>query len=213
MPKAPEKRLWIVRRSSIHHRGVFATCDIPKDTPIIEYVGEKITKAESTRRGLALEERAKKTGEAAVYIFTLNKKYDLDGATEANPARLINHSCDPNCESFIIRGHIWIYSLRDISAGEELSFNYGFDLETWEDHPCRCGHPQCVGYILDQQYWPELKRILKKREKERIAREARISQLEARAEVLKKQLEAMKPDKPSLKKTTGKKVVSRSRKT
>jgi SET domain-containing protein len=95
--------------------------------------------------------------------------------------------------------------LRDISAGEELSFNYGFDLETWEDHPCRCGHPQCVGYIIDQQYWPELKRILKKREAERIAREAKISRLEARAEVLKKQLEAMSPKKSVGKKKTGKK--------
>ncbi|MCX6853716.1 MAG: SET domain-containing protein-lysine N-methyltransferase [Verrucomicrobia bacterium] len=192
MPKAQDKPLWIVRRSSIHQRGVFAACDIPKDRPIIEYVGEKITKKESTRRGLALEEKAKKTGGAAVYIFTLNARYDLDGATAANPARLINHSCDPNCESFIIRGHIWIYSLREIKAGEELSFNYGFDLETWEDHPCRCGEPCCVGYILDKQYWPKLRGILKARAK----RQGKIKELENKLSDLKKTLTPKAPKKP-----------------
>lgn len=191
MPTASEKPLWIVRRSSIHQRGVFAAREIPKDRPIIEYVGEKITKAESTRRGLALEEKAKKTGGAAVYIFTLNKRYDLDGATAANPARLINHSCNPNCESFIIRGHIWIYSLRDIKAGEELSFNYGFDLETWEDHPCRCGEPCCVGYILDKQYWPKLRRILKTK----TARQQKITALESKLADLEKELAPKSPAK------------------
>jgi uncharacterized protein len=188
MPKVQDKPQWIVRRSSIHQRGVFAACDIPKDKPIIEYVGEKITKAESNRRGLALEEKAKKTGGAAVYIFTLNKRHDLDGATAANPARLINHSCNPNCESFIIRGHIWIYSLRDIKAGEELSFNYGFDLDTWEDHPCRCGEESCIGYILDKQYWPKLRRILKTR----AARQEKIAALEKRVTALKKELRPRK---------------------
>ena len=141
MPKAPTKRYWTVRSSSIHNRGIFAKHDIPYDSPIIEYVGEKITKAESRRRGDALMEKSKKTGCAAVYVFTLNKRYDIDGGKGRNPARYINHSCDPNCEAYIIRGRIWIYSLREIKAGEELTYNYGFDADTWDDHPCRCGSP------------------------------------------------------------------------
>src|SRR5262245_152678 len=104
MPKTSETPLWIVRRSSIHQRGVFARQDIPKHAAIIEYIGEKITKAESDRRGRALMDKAGKTGCAAVYIFTLNQKQDLDGDKSWNPARLINHSCDPNSESFISRG-------------------------------------------------------------------------------------------------------------
>jgi uncharacterized protein len=151
-----------VRQSSIHNSGVFATADIPPDTKIVEYIGERITKKESERRGLELIEKAKQTGEAAVYIFTLNSRYDLDGAKENNPARYINHSCDPNCEAFIEKGRVWIYSKRAIQAGEELGYNYGFELDTWEDHPCRCGTDRCMGYIVDEAHWPALKRKLKR---------------------------------------------------
>ncbi|MBE7496181.1 MAG: SET domain-containing protein-lysine N-methyltransferase [Verrucomicrobiaceae bacterium] len=164
MPQTPSKRLWTVKRSSIHNRGIFAKHDIPKDTPVIEYIGEKITKAESRRRGDALIAKSKKTGGAAVYIFTLNQRYDIDGAKGRNPARYINHSCDPNCEAYIIRGRIWIYSLREIAAGEELTYNYGFDADTWDEHPCRCGSERCIGYIVEEKQWPKLLRIFEKME-------------------------------------------------
>jgi len=166
MPQAPSKRYWTVRSSSIHNRGIFARTDIPKDSPIIEYVGEKITKAESQRRGDALINRAKKSGGAAVYIFTLNSRHDLDGGKGRNPARYINHSCAPNCEAYIIRGRIWIYSLRDIKAGDELTYNYGFDVDTWDEHPCRCGTQRCVGYIVDEAQWPQLLKKMQKLEKD-----------------------------------------------
>lgn len=166
MPQAPTKRYWTVRSSSIHNRGIFARCDIPYDQPIIEYLGEKITKAESTRRGEALVERAKKTGGAAVYVFTLNQRYDIDGAKGHNPARYLNHSCAPNCEAYIIRGRIWIYSLREIKGGEELTYNYGFDVDTWEDHPCRCGTDRCVGFIVEEKQWPKLLRKMEKLERD-----------------------------------------------
>jgi len=204
MSESSSQRWWIVRRSSIHQRGIFARRDIPKETPVIEYIGEKITKAESERRGQALIAKAEKTGGAAVYIFTLNKRQDLDGAKPWNTARLINHSCDPNCESFVMRGKVWIYSKRDIQAGEELTFNYGFGLETWEDHPCRCGAARCIGYILDEQFWPALRRTLKAR----AARKQKLADLAKRAKALKKELRDTAA-KPAPKKKTSK----RSRRT
>lgn len=166
MPKTTPPRYWSIRSSSIHNRGVFAHRDIPLDTPVIEYTGEKITKAESKRRGEVLIDKAKKTGGAAVYVFTLNQKYDIDGAKGRNPARYINHSCDPNCEAFIIRGRIWIYSLRVIKAGEELTYNYGFDVDTWDEHPCRCGSENCVGFIVEKKQWPKLLQKMLKLEKD-----------------------------------------------
>jgi uncharacterized protein len=187
MPAASPQPLWIVRRSSIHHQGLFARSDIPPDTPVIEYVGEKITKAESERRGLALLEKSRQDGGAAVYIFTLNSRYDLDGGTTGNAARLINHSCDPNCEAFIERGRVWIYSKRAITKGDELTYNYGFDLDTWEDHPCRCGTGRCIGYIVDEEHWPKLRRILKKRE----TTAQKLADLEARAAELQRQLDEL----------------------
>ena len=160
MPETKETPWYIVRRSDIHNKGIFARRDIPDDTRIIEYVGERITKAESQRRADRLIEKSKKTGCAAVYIFELNKRTDIDGAMTWNPARLINHSCDPNCEAYIIRGKVWIYSLRKIARGEELTYNYGFDLEHWTEHPCLCGSDNCVGFIADKKHWKKLRTIL-----------------------------------------------------
>ncbi len=152
-----------VRESGIHGRGLFARKKIPAETYIIEYVGEKIDKDTANERGWAQMDHAKETGDAAVYIFTLDDKWDIDGNVPENAARLINHSCDPNCEAFIDEDSIWIAALRDIKKNEELFFNYGFDLENYKEHPCGCGSRKCVGYIAGEEYWPELLKKLKKK--------------------------------------------------
>ena len=144
------------RSSEIHGTGVYAVKEIPTGKRIIEYLGERIDKEESERRATAQMELAEKTGDAAVYIFTLNKKWDLDGNVPWNTARLLNHSCDPNCEAWIEEKQIFLYSLRDIEEGEELTFDYGFDIENYKDHPCLCGSDNCVGYIVGRDYWDEL---------------------------------------------------------
>lgn len=208
MPQAPTKRYWTVRSSSIHNRGIFARCDIPNDAPIIEYIGEKITKAESSRRGEALVEKSKKTGGAAVYVFTLNQRYDIDGAKGKNPARYINHSCAPNCEAYIIRGRIWIYSLREIKAGEELTYNYGFDVDTWDEHPCRCGTDRCVGFIVEEKQWPKLLKRMEKAEQD--IKKKRLKLAEAKnATVPAKKTSAKKT---SVKKTSAKKPLTKKKK-
>lgn len=148
----------IVRNSKIHGSGVFAKKDIPADTRIIEYVGEKITKKESERRAeIVLHASKNDRTKGAVYIFTLNKRYDIDGNVDYNTARFINHSCSPNCEAHLIHGHIWIVSLKDIKKGEEIAYNYGYGIDDYEDHPCCCGSRDCVGYILSEEHWPKLK--------------------------------------------------------
>ena len=158
---------WVKRfRSPIHNNGLFAAKTIPEGTQVIEYVGEKITKKESYRRAVERVDLAQRTGAAAVFIFELSSKHDVDGSVRWNPARMINHSCEPNCETKIIKGHIWIVALREIEPGEELSYDYGYDIEHWEEHPCRCGHPSCVGYIVRQDQRKKLKRLLKKQRKQ-----------------------------------------------
>lgn len=162
--KATTSKYILKRKSPIHGYGIFAKMDIPAGTRIIEYVGEKISKAEAERRGPALIEYAQNHHElGAVYLFVLNKKYDVDGHVSYNTAKYINHSCDPNCETDIIRGHIWVIAKRDIKKGEELFYNYGYDLDTYEDHPCRCNTNRCVSYIVDEDHWPKLRKLLKKK--------------------------------------------------
>ena len=136
------------RRSTIDRLGGFARTHIPAGARVIEYVGEKITKAESLRRCEANNE----------YIFSLDDEHDLDGNVPSNPARLLNHSCAPNCEAELDAGRIWIIALRDIQAGEELTFNYGYDLENYHEHPCRCGVAECVGYIVAEEFFDSVRR-------------------------------------------------------
>lgn len=137
-----------VRGSKIHGRGMFASKEIPRGTRIIEYTGERITKAEGWRRELKRQARAERGGDGCIYIFELNTKTDIDGSVLWNTARYINHSCDPNCESQITRGRVWIVSLRKIKPGEELTYDYYYDYDHYHEHPCRCGAEDCAGFIV-----------------------------------------------------------------
>jgi len=131
------------KSSPIHGTGGFAKSSIRNGTRIIEYIGERISKAESMRRCEANN----------AYIFSLNEEQDLDGDVEWNPARFLNHSCAPNCEAEKDEDQIWIIATRDIQSGEEITFNYGYDLEEYKDFPCHCGSPQCVGYMVAEEFF------------------------------------------------------------
>jgi SET domain-containing protein len=136
-------------RSGVHGHGLFARDLIPQGERVIEYVGERITKAEAVRREDRRLARLAAGGDGCVYVFELNQRHDLDGDVTWNPARRINHSCAPNCEAQRGRGRIWIVARRDIAPGEELTYDYGFDFAEWREHPCRCGAAQCAGYIVN----------------------------------------------------------------
>lgn len=159
--------LWELRGSSIHQQGMFARKAIPAGAKIIEYLGERVPKEISNERALAWEASARKKGEGMVYVFDLNDAYDLDGNIPDNPAKYINHSCDENCEAVNEEDRIFIYSLADIGKGEELSFDYGYGLEHFLDHPCHCGAKGCVGYIVAKPERPKLKRLLAARAQRR----------------------------------------------
>ena len=151
-----------VRRSALHGRGVYAIRQIPKGVKVIEYVGKRVSVKDSDAIAEKQMQRAGKSGTGHVYLFTLNRKFDLDGNVPWNRARLINHSCDPNCEVQILQGRIWILSKRAIHAGEELTYDYGFNMDSWQDHICRCGTAKCLGYIVSASRRGALARVLSK---------------------------------------------------
>lgn len=132
----------VIHPSPIQGMGGFARRPLARGMHVIEYVGRKIPKAES----LIECERNNE------YVFALDDQHDLDGNVDWNPARFLNHSCSPNCEAELIGGHIWITTLRDIAEGEELTFDYGYDLVDYKDHPCHCGAPNCYGYIVSAEF-------------------------------------------------------------
>ena len=142
-----ETELIQFRHSRIHGTGGYARQAIPAGTRVIEYLGERITKAESLIQCEADN----------VYIFDIGDEFDLNGNVDWNPARFLNHGCAPNCEAELDEGRIWIVALRDIAAGEELTFNYGYGLEDHREHPCRCGATTCVGFIVAEEFFDQLR--------------------------------------------------------
>ena len=158
--------MWKEKKSKIHGIGIVASEVIKKNTKIIEYIGEKITKSEGNKRSAErIKKYLYKKNEGSVYIFELNKKYDLDGTPLYNKARYINHSCDPNCEVDIINNQIWIIAIKNIKKDNELSYDYGypFDEDDYTDHVCKCGSRKCIGYILARDDWIKYKKFLQKK--------------------------------------------------
>jgi SET domain-containing protein len=141
--EAAATELVLFKGSPIHGTGGFAKTAIRKGTRVIEYLGERISKSESLRR----------CEQNNAFIFRLSDEQDLDGNVAWNPARFINHSCAPNCEAEMVEGRIWVIATRDIGAGEEITFNYGYDLEDYKDYPCCCGSPNCVGYVVAEVFF------------------------------------------------------------
>jgi len=143
--------LYVVRRSPIHGRGVFAARYIRKGTKIVEYTGERISNREADKR--YDDSRMKRHH---TFLFTLDKKTVVDGAISAGggDASYINHSCDPNCEAIITGKKIFIHAKRGIPSGSELAYDYQYertgenDDELEKFYFCRCGSPNCRGTIM-----------------------------------------------------------------
>ena len=124
----------IRKRSRVHGYGVFAGERISKNTRIIDYAGELILNSKSTAR----EARYLKQGR--IWVFRVNRRWSRDAAVGGNIARLINHSCRPNCWWEVVGTTIWIRAARTIESGEELTYDYA----TVGDKTiqCRC-RPGC----------------------------------------------------------------------
>ncbi len=138
-----------VRRSRIHGNGVFATRAIAKGSRIIEYLGERVSHEEADERY-----EHKPITDSHTFLFTVDDDTVVDAGVGGNAARWINHSCAPNCEAVIERGHIWIRALRRIEPGEELAYDYRIGRDA-DDPPdideifrCHCGAPGCRGTML-----------------------------------------------------------------
>ncbi|XP_048459532.1 histone-lysine N-methyltransferase NSD2-like [Rhincodon typus] len=75
----------------------------------------------------------------------------IDAGPKGNYCRFMNHSCQPNCETqkWTVNGdtRVGLFSLCDIPAGTELTFNYNLDCLGNEKTICRCGAPNCSGFL------------------------------------------------------------------
>ena len=137
-------KLYKIKKSKIDNkgRGLYAAKDINKDTKIMYYKGKIVTNKQ-------VEESDKYDNSKPIYLFTLNKRYTLDGDFSWNTAGLINHSCTNNCDYEGKGLKIWITAIKDIKKNEELTADYGFGFDQdYKQFPCKCGSKNCCGYIV-----------------------------------------------------------------
>jgi uncharacterized protein len=125
-----------IRKSKIHRFGIYAKERIPANRKVIEYTGERLNRRQAKERG----------DKNLTYLFALDNYWTLDGAVGGSGAEIINHSCDPNLISRIMKGHILYMSLRTIKPGEELTIDYNFT-KNGDKTPCYCGSEKCRGIL------------------------------------------------------------------
>ncbi len=139
-----------VKSSRIAGRGAFAIRPIRQGERLIEYLGERVTHAVADARydDLAMADHH-------TFLFAVNRRTVIDASVDGNEARFINHSCDPSCEARIEQSRVFIEAIRDVAAGEELVYDYGYGRDGTETadeefrlYACRCGSPKCRGTIL-----------------------------------------------------------------
>lgn len=141
----------VAKDSPVHGKGLFAKKSIPRGTRIIEYAGKRVLKKDLITdlvKGLS----------SLVYIMNINEATVVDAERNGNDARFINHSCSPNCIVYFFDEVPYIYSLREIKTGEELSFDYHLYIESKDKElteqqekeffPCYCGAAICRGTLL-----------------------------------------------------------------
>jgi len=144
---ASKKKAWIdprfscyaliVKKSRLHGLGVFAAEEIPATRKVIEYTGQVISAQEANERD---------TSSPVTYLFTLSRRRVVDGSVGGSGAQYVNHSCQPNLFTQILKGHILYMSRRKILIGEELTVDYRFSPNV-DVVPCNCGSPDCRGTI------------------------------------------------------------------
>jgi SET domain-containing protein len=97
--------------------GLFATRPIRKRTRLAEYKGPRLTAKDA--------EKAEKAGNR--YLYEINSRWTVDGTPRSNVARYFNHSCNPNADTSIRGGRIFIYAIKNIEPGQEIVYDYGTD--------------------------------------------------------------------------------------
>ncbi|XP_070818700.1 histone-lysine N-methyltransferase, H3 lysine-36 specific [Chaetodon trifascialis] len=127
--------------------GLRSVTDIKKGAFVTEYVGEVIDEEECRAR----IRHAQENDICNFYMLTLDKDRIIDAGPKGNQARFMNHCCQPNCETqkWTVNGdtRVGLFALQDIPKGVELNFNYNLECLGNGKTACKCGAPNCSGFL------------------------------------------------------------------
>ncbi|MEK6397280.1 MAG: SET domain-containing protein-lysine N-methyltransferase [Terriglobus sp.] len=128
----------ILRSSPVHGCGCYTIDPIRSGARVAEYDGPRMTKAEADERYANRD---------ITYLFGVQDRDTvIDGF---GTPMFINHCCEPNCQTEEDEeGHVYILALRNIAAGEELTYEYHLYDSDEDDQPCYCGADACRGTMF-----------------------------------------------------------------
>jgi len=122
-----------IGKSKIHGKGCFAAIPFYSNQQIAEYVGERITLVEAESR---------RCGSGEQGICDVDDEWAIDGSRGGNGTQYVNHSCEPNSYVIVSETRLFIFALRDIFPGEEITTDYLFELHS-DQIECRCRTATC----------------------------------------------------------------------
>jgi uncharacterized protein len=141
----------IIRSSAIHAAGCYTTTAIRKGSRVAEYTGPRLSKEQAD----ACYEESPIT-----YLFGLGDgSIVIDGHCMA---MFINHSCDANCETEEIDGRVWIKAIKNIAAGDEITYDYCLYDGGDDEAICNCGAKKCRGTMYSKEEIRRRKAVAKK---------------------------------------------------
>ncbi len=127
-------------------RGLFAREKVRAGDVLVVWGGEVVS-GEALRSMAEDRLRLALQVEDDLYLLTTN-----EGAAD-----WVNHSCDPNAG---LDGQIVLVALRDIRAGEEITFDYATsDASPYDEFECGCASRHCRGHVTGSDWrLPELQK-------------------------------------------------------
>ena len=139
------------RNSNTHGGGIFARADIRKGERLAIFGGKV----------MLIDEMYQLPVEMQAYTMQIDDRFVLGPASLVpEDTDFFNHSCDPNSG---FKGQVFLIAMRDIVAGEEITFDYGMTVsesvgsDMIFSMKCECGSPRCRRIITEQDWTiPEL---------------------------------------------------------
>ncbi len=120
--------------------GLFASENIKRGEVVADFSGGKVYKAKKA---------SDLPKEVTDYAIQFGENEWIDTPEEG---RFLNHSCEPNGG---IKGKFQIIAMRDIKAGEELTFDYEMTEDSDWQMQCKCGSRLCRKIIGAYRNMPE----------------------------------------------------------